>query len=335
MSWIPWGYVENSPRCDFGAITKTISKEVFVIGGKCNFEALKNCDIWDFETKRWTAGPDLPIKMKFCRAVLFNRYIYVIGPFQDFFCLNTDNIGRGWIKLPDAKVDGLGCELVSDEKYIYRIGDNFQRTSFHRYDPEEQTWESLPQMEKGRDFLGAAVLCGKIYVTGGRTGHSGDTILSSVCIYDIDRKEWNYGPNLPKQMYSHSAVAIHNFIFVSGGLKGYGHDAFSSCYILNTETDEWTELRSSLPRGFSGHSVIVWGYNVFIIGGVASSYDDEKTHQIYTYDLKYALEDSDDTTVQSGYTQITSLTKHTATSAITEFFSRACCKSPRSPGDLE
>lgn len=287
MCWSSLGYIEDGPRSNFGSV-KINSRQILIIGGKTHLEGLKKCDIWNIETKKWSSGPSLPITMKYCRATLLDEYVYVIGTYAEFYRLKIDQMGFGWQRLPPAKVDGLGCELVSDGNYIYRIGDNMNRTSLHRYDPRRHIWQELPQMENGRDFLGAAIIRRQIYVIGGRTGHSGDQALSSVGIYDITKKQWRPGPELPTMVYGHTAVAIKNFIFVSGGQQSYGSRALTSCYILNIETQHWTQLRTTLPQGFAGHSATANDWDVILIGGTSGDGSD-KDKTIFSTNIKKFL----------------------------------------------
>jgi len=250
---------------------KLNSHQVFVVAGKRNLSGLQRCDIFDLETSRWSRSPDLPIEMKFCRATLVGDYVYVCGYYKEFYRLDIENLTAGWQRLPSLKVDGLGCELVSDSRYIYRIGDNYERTTFHRYDTKYNVWESLPSLSQGRDMFGATIVGGEIYAIGGRSGPSGDTILKSVEIYNSSINSWRSGPELPRSLFGHSIHAIGDFIFVSGGQRSYSSKPLASMLVLDTMRQEWSPLYLHLPFGTVGHSMISSGWNLFLIGGCSNS----------------------------------------------------------------
>lgn len=264
--WLTWSEMQHSPRKDFGCV-KINSSQILLIGGKRNFSGLKRCDIFDVKSKTWSSSHELPFEMTYCRATIVKRYVYVIGNYREFYRMNMDNMKQGWQRMPPLKTDGLGCELVSDDRWIYRIGGNFDRTSMNRYDTLYNHWEILPDMNFGRDYLRAVIMNKLIYVFGGRAGDTGESPLDSVEIYDIERKEWSVGPSIPKKMYGHSAAAVGNRIVVSGGEKRYGSKAIAKSFILDTRKYDWYFLDYDLPQGLCGHSAVTFGIDIFLIGG--------------------------------------------------------------------
>ena len=270
MEWIPYDSLPNKQRMDFGCV-KINDHQIILVAGKRNLSGLKRCDLFDLETRRWSRGPSLPIEMSFCRATLVGEYVYVCGLYKEFYRLNVENLSIGWQRLPAMKVDGLGCELVSDSRYVYRIGDNYKRTTFHRYDTKYNTWETLRSLSEGRDMLGVTIVDGEIYAIGGRSGLSGDTILNSVEIYDPSTNTWRSGPELPRSLFGHSVHAIGTFIFVSGGQRSYSSKPLASMLVLDTFSQEWSPLDIHLPFGTTGHSMISSGWNLFLIGGKSNS----------------------------------------------------------------
>jgi len=112
---------------------------------------------------------------------------------------------------------------------------------------------------------------------GGRTGFSGDDVLSSMSIFDISKMEWSMGPQLPRKMYGHAVVAISDScLFVCGGQKHHGCPRFmTSCFLFDIEQNEWHQLlHTPLPQGLSGHSIVAQGRSVFALGGQSGCIDD-------------------------------------------------------------
>ena len=305
--WLTWSSMQGSPRKDFGCV-KINSSQILLIGGKRNFSGLRSCDIFDVKEKTWSSCRELPFEMMYCRATVVNRYVYVIGNYRDFYRMNIDNMKQGWQRLPSLKIDGLCCELVSDHRWIYRIGGNFDRTSMERYDTITNHWETLPKMHVGRDYLRAIVVNKLIYVFGGRAGDTGESPLDSVEIYDIERREWSDGPPIPKKMYAHSAAAVGNRIVVSGGEKRYGSKAFARSFILDTRKDDWYCLDYDLPQSLCGHSAVTFGIDIFLIGG-SGSYSEVSETPIYMttldpFETSRCLDDSSHNSCGNNFTGI-------------------------------
>ena len=279
MNWFSHGFMEKGQRKDFGCV-KLNSSDVVVLGGKREYEGLQDCDFFNLETKRWSEGPRLPVEMAYCRAVVVDDCVYAIGMYKDFYRMRLDQTHVGWQRLPSLKVDGYGCELVSDKKrYIYLIGDNKTRSCIHMYDTFEDRWRILPVMENGRDLTQAVYVDGEIYVIGGRAGETGETAINDFDIFDTATKTWRMGPEVPKRMYGHSATVVGKFIFVCGGQRYPGSKPSANCFVFDIDCQEWITLETSLPERVTGHSSVSWGMSVFILGG--SSGDSHETHHIY------------------------------------------------------
>lgn len=279
MSWFSHGFMENGPRTDFGCV-KLSGSEVILVGGKKDYQGLQDCDFFNLETKRWSKGPKLPIEMSYCRAVILDDCVYAIGTYRDFYRLRLHHINLGWQRLPPVKVDGYGCEIVSDRKrYVYLIGDNTTRSSLHMYDTIQNKWKILPVMESERDLAKAVHVDGEIYVIGGRAGETGETAISHLDVFDTTTRQWRVGPDIPKRMYGHSATLVGKYIFVCGGQRCPGSKAFSSCFVFDIDCQEWITIEANLPERVTGHSSISWGMNVLILGG--SSGHSNATHHLY------------------------------------------------------
>ena len=261
-----YGSMRGIQRSDFGCV-RINSRQVMILGGKMDLTGLRKCEIFDLTSRNWSKGPVLPIEMRFCRATLVGKYVYVCGVYTDFFRLNLEKEDADWRRLPSMTVSGLGCELISDSRYVYRIGDNDTRTTFSRFDTKHNIWESLPSLSQGRAMFGAAISGEDIYAIGGRSGLSGDTILNSVEVYNLKTNEWRSGPKLPRTLFGHSVHVIKNFIFLSGGQLTHSSNPLASMLVLDTSRKEWSPLDVHLPAGVTGHSMLSSGWALILFGG--------------------------------------------------------------------
>ena len=330
MTWLPWGSYDEGPRESFGCVFAD-SELIFLIGGKRGgMTELRRCDIWNVNTKAWSSGPKLPIKMKYCRAVLVGRIIYVIGPFLEFYKINIDKLQDGWKRLPSLLNQGMGCDLVADEQnqYLYLLGDSMEKhKSFFRFHIPSKEWIEMPEpMKVGREELRAVYINGKIYAIGGRAGVGGDEILSSMSVYDVMKKTWTLGPKLPVPVYGHAVAEAGKLIFVCGGRSSYASDThLSCCYIFDTETNLWSRLNMDLPETFANHAAVASNMNTFVIGGIGESQSPD-SKAIYTTDLTTYYRERDDESIIS-----MASTKATFTQ---KFFGSFCCKSDKKNSDF-
>ena len=76
-----------------------------------------------------------------------------------------------------------------------------------RYDPVNNTWETLSPMSEARHGVASAVLNGKLYAIG---GHG----LSSVEIYDPSTESWSTGPSLPSEVNHGTAITVNGKIYL-------------------------------------------------------------------------------------------------------------------------
>ena len=325
MPWLKKGFFENGQREDFGCVIADIDI-IFLIGGRRGLNGLDRVDIWNTHKNKWFSGPRLPTEMKFCRAVLIQRFIYVLGTYNDFYRLNIDNMRSGWQRMSPAKLDGMGCELLTDgQRYIYRLGDTSMDKSFHRYDIQKNIWQYLPPMPQERHLTGATIVNDKIYVTGGRSGLTGDDILNSMIIYDIKKKIWKVGPRLPIKMFGHTIVAVNqNILLVCGGRKKAGSmRSLRASFFFNIHRNHWFQVDDSdLPQGLSGHSAVSQAMNVFVIGGSshrADDYDNSSHGDIYMLPLKAEIRSMSCTSSITMYSSETKQSKSIKKTALTFF----------------
>jgi hypothetical protein len=90
-------------------------------------------------------------------------------------------------------------------------------SSMERYDASSGQWSVAAPMGTARSQLGACVMAGELYVTGGRDDDDFDN-LASVEKYSPSSDTWNTVIPMPTARRSHAAVAVGSAMYVLGGV---------------------------------------------------------------------------------------------------------------------
>ncbi len=132
------------------------------------------------------------------------------------------------------------------------------------YAPEQNLWQTIPEMNVARGFLGAAGLDGKVYAVGGLGAE--EAILSSVEAYDPQTREWGREPSLPTGLYGPAVAAHDGRLYVAGGIDGE-EEATGDLEIYDRRTQQWTAAPPmSTPRALA--SATFSHGDLYVIGDV-------------------------------------------------------------------
>jgi N-acetylneuraminic acid mutarotase len=84
-----------------------------------------------------------------------------------------------------------------------------------QYDASSGQWSAVAAMHYARDSLGACVVAGELYVSGGKDNNEGH--LSSVEKFSPSSDTWSTMVPLPETRLDHVAVAVGLAMYVLGG----------------------------------------------------------------------------------------------------------------------
>ena len=110
----------------------------------------------------------------------------------------------------DGKIYVLGGEIDDDE------GEPVATDRVDVYDPAADSWQQMAAMPAARDSHAAAVLDGKIYVTGGIFDSSG--VSDALEAYDPVANTWTKLASLSHHRGWHASAVVHGKLYVFGGL---------------------------------------------------------------------------------------------------------------------
>ena len=224
-----WSTETSMPTSRAMAAAVAIRKKIFVLGGRNNSGITNKLEIYDTESKSWKKGKPMPLSRWYHMAIAHEQKIYVMGG-----------------------IAGTG----GGRKALTKTGI---------YDPANDTWsegQPLPTPKQGGT---AAVVQGKIYVIGGRTG-AGDTgqVTKSVDIYDPQKNSWTSGKDMPEAKTGIQSTAINNKIYVVGGAAR--SNATDSIVVYDPSIEAWSKM-PPMKQPRTGHCVCSTGKNIYIIGG--------------------------------------------------------------------
>ena len=166
-----------------------------------------------------------------------------------------------------------GVAAVVLEGKVYVIGGQAENGAVldvvERYDPDTDTWETLPRMDDERFNAAAVVFGGRIYVLGGRD-KDGD-VKDDVQVYDPATGLWTPAPELEEKREGASATLLEGTIYVVGG-SNENAQILNDVERLDTTSGLWSEedkWELDVPR--ASHATVTLGGVAYTVGGFSTS----------------------------------------------------------------
>ena len=105
------------------------------------------------------------------------------------------------------------------------LGPDENSAALERYDPDDDSWQRLPDMPTARGGLGAAIAGGHLFAVG---GESPTRVLAAVQSYDIASKAWSNAPSMRTPRHGTTMDAIGRSLYSLGGAQRPGHASASA-----------------------------------------------------------------------------------------------------------
>jgi hypothetical protein len=175
--------------------------------------------IFDPDSNSWTQAADLTTARAIHYAVTLDSVLYSLaGQGVANLCQAYDAESNAWItkqNLPDNQF-WYGAH-VGTGGHIYRFcggGYTAPNKNAHRYDPDTDDWNSIPNFPNATHALRGAAIGNKIYLAG---GYFDFLERDEVWIFDTETQEYTAGVPLPIGRNYHNMVALDSCIYVVGG----------------------------------------------------------------------------------------------------------------------
>lgn len=169
-----WTQLPSMVKPRGAAGTAVVGNKLYVAGGAPRTFGLSSdgspygtLEIFDFETERWSEGPDMPVPRHHLVAAGLGGKLYVAG-------------GRTGLRDRDNDAPPTG--------------------EFDRYDPGAERWERLPKMPFASSYPGITTAAGKIVVVGGENSShwedGGGWVTPTAWAFDPATERWQRLPDL-------------------------------------------------------------------------------------------------------------------------------------------
>lgn len=172
----PMGAERGSPAA------AVIGEKIYVVGGSRDDQgvttgALSSMEIYDIDSGKWTAGPDMPTaRHHHGAAAIRGRLIVVGGRNDDDLSADAveqfDPVARRWTRLAPLPLGVGGVAVVAAGESLIAIGGGDDREHWitpasWALDPAENKWRRLADLNVARHGLAVAAVGPDVYVFAG------------------------------------------------------------------------------------------------------------------------------------------------------------------------
>jgi kelch-like protein 8 len=204
-----------------------LNGEFYVTGGvSADDVTLANVERYDPSLDTWSAAPAMPHPRYAHCACAVGDVMYVLGGIE---------------------------EIEGRERTV---------SSVLRFDSHAQTWSEVAPMPAGREFSGACVVGGGIYIFGGRDDASVST--TTTYRFSTETNTWATLSPMPEVRQFHSVCVLDGYIYVMGG--GNDNLPLSSVHRFDPVADSWSEV-APMFMARTGFGTFVLGGSIHVVGG--------------------------------------------------------------------
>jgi hypothetical protein len=157
--------------------------------------------------------------------------------------------------------------------YVMGGGEMGSRlASMERYDASSGQWSAVAAMGTARSRVGACVVAGELYVSGGHDGSNG--LSSSVEKYTPSSDNWSAVAPLLTARSNHAAVVVGSAMYVLGGIvAGARVNEVSTSSVLKFDSmqDTWSQV-APMPVAIHSFAACAIGSDIYTFGGHGDGY---------------------------------------------------------------
>src|ERR1022692_3264383 len=281
----------NCSECGLAAV----NGKLYLIGGDGG--GPRAVQRFDPGTLTWANLAKTPMLMHHFQAVAYKNKVFVLEAFSDggfpdqvpmanvySFDIEKNSWEKGGEIPPGRRRAGAGAVEYKGKLYLVagiQHGHSSGPTNmFDCYDPETQTWASLPYAPHIRDHCSAVVIKDKLYVAGGRNTSYRDPenkvpffakTMLDVDVYDFFAGKWStLEARLPLGSGGGAVLSLNNVLYYIGGERATEteHNApRKNVYYLDPSTNnQWAET-DNLHKARNGMAAAVWNNKIYVAGG--------------------------------------------------------------------
>ena len=190
---------------------------------------------------------------KFSSLSVLNNCMYAITGDESGTVYAYHPEQNDWDELDDAPSSRWGACGVTDGKHLYVMGgtsvDDIEisgTVTTERFDPNEDNWEEVADMQEARHGAFGVAMNGKLYIAGGQQKKGQIcTVLCSCEVYNPSTNEWQLFPSLNIPRHTASMVCFKEELYVLGGFRNRKSMEYS-VEVFSSESNKWKE-KSVIP----------------------------------------------------------------------------------------
>ena len=165
-----------------------------------------------------------------------------------------------------------GVKVLDGKIYFVGGHNGLSKNTAERYDPTNNSWETLNSMSVARQGVASAVLNGKLYAIGGQG-------VASVEVYDPLTESWSSGVALPSEVNHGTAITVGVKIYLIGG-RNSSDKNINQVLCFDPSTNQW-QAKASMPTARNGVKLVWFDNQIWAIGGYDGS---DKINKVESYD---------------------------------------------------
>ncbi len=284
----------NTPQSRSECGLAATNGKLYLIGGDGDAMPV---EIFDPATSSWTKGAKAPSIMHHFQPVALGDKIYVLDAFSDRNYPNQiplanayayDTKADKWDQLAalprDRSRGGAGAAVYKNKLYL--VGGithghtNGTNGMLDVYDPDKNTWATLPDAPHVRDHSVAVVVKDKLYAIGGRNTslHDANNFMSffdkvvlEVDCFDFKTNKWTtLDAKLPRGTGGGTCVNLNDKIYYIGGERATAttpNGPQKDVFFMDPEKDKQWNTGPSVNKARNGVGGAVIGKQIYIAGG--------------------------------------------------------------------
>ena len=213
----------------------TLAGKLYAMGGQlCEDTTLAQAEVYDPKADVWQPLPNMPTARYSLAAAAVAGKVFAIGgqDIDDDHCVAVeayDPLSGAWTRAASLSVARSSHTATSVGGKIYVLGGVMSQGDQEEeefitmdrvdvYDPVADSWQQMAAMPTARSQHSAAVLDGKIYVSGG------NNCPNALEAYDPVADTWTTLANLSVGRMFHTSAAVSGKLCVIGGWSPYVND---------------------------------------------------------------------------------------------------------------
>ncbi|XP_065899800.1 kelch-like protein diablo [Dysidea avara] len=234
-------------------------RAIYVLGGIQQRDGSRSSRVqrFDLQKGQWDVVAPMSCPRSGVGVCVAGPYIYAIGGYNGVERVSSgeryDTTTNSWSNIAPMPSCRSSLSLAVYNGFIYALGG---RNSSHlrvveRYNVDQNTWQSCPQMIEPRCYPGASAHKNKLYVIGGFQN-------MSVECFDIELQQWSLITrccNLP--VHNPDGAMIYNGFYIIGGPKDESRPSVDVNVLMafNEEEQKWKRMVTLQNNGTKTRAV--------------------------------------------------------------------------------